>query len=179
MKTNPCASLPYWVCLRCTLSFHPLLFSTGAGSTQAPCALHVLKLTYMVKRRQKGLQVPAVGQYPANKSSSGLHDLAGYLNEGYQETFEFHPQNITTCCRHNGYQTIPGLQIPGQRRDDHIGPVRYQPIRRHPQRVDTTLQLTDDVFLVAAIVGEKNDFLIGFMTIVGNVEKVPHVIDKC
>ena len=127
----------------------------------------------MVECVQEGFQMPAVVQYPPNQSASGHYDLTWYLNEVCQESFEFHPQNISARCRDEGYQTIPSLQVPGQGGDDHVGPIRDQPIRRHSQSIDSALELTDDVFLVAAVVGEKNDFLIGHLAIVGDVEEVP------
>ena len=110
----------------------------------------------MIERCQEGLQMPAIGQYSVNQAAAGSYDLTGNLNKTYQEPFEFHPQDVATCRGFQSYQTIPGLQIPGQGRNDHISPIRNQTIRRHPQCVDPALKLADNVLLVAAVIGEES-----------------------
>src|SRR5512144_2249438 len=132
----------------------------------------------MIERCQENLQMSAMGQYPVNETATRCHDLTRYLDKIHQEAFELHPQDISTDSRHEGYHPIPSLQIPGQGRDDHISPIRYQAIRRHPQGVDSALELTDDVFLVAAVIGEENDFLHGHIPVVGDVEEIPDVIEQ-
>ena len=46
---------------------------------------------------------------------------------------------------------------PGQGRNDHIGPIRNQTVRRHPQCVNPALELADDVLPVAAVISEENN----------------------
>lgn len=92
--------------------------------------------------------MPAIGQYSVNQAATRRYDLAWNLDKTTQETFESHPQDIATCRLFQSYQAIPGLQTPVQGRNDHISPVRNQPIRWHSQRVDPALELADDVLLV-------------------------------
>ena len=122
--------------------------------------------------------MPAIGQYSVNQPAAGGHDLAGNLDKAHQEAFEFHPQDIATCRGFQCYQSIPGLQIPGQGRNDHISPIRDQTIRRHPQRIDPALELTDDIFLVAAVIGEENDLLQSLLSVIGDVEKISHIVEQ-
>ena len=149
---------------------------TGSPAGEAPSSKP--ELPDIVERRQKGFEMLAIGQYPVNEATTGSYNLTGYLHKVHQEAFELHPQDITTYCRRLRHQAIPGLQIPRQRCDDHVGPVRYQTVRRHPQGVHSTLELTDDVFLVAAIVGKKDHFSHRHLPIVGDVEEVPDLIKQ-
>jgi hypothetical protein len=132
----------------------------------------------MIERCQEGFQVPAMGQYSVNQAAAGGHYLARNLDKTHQETFEFHPQDIATCRGFQSDQTIPGLQIPGQGRNEHIGPVRNQAVRWHPQRVDPALELTDDVLLVAAVIGEENNLLGSHLMVVRYIKEVPHIIEQ-
>ena len=122
--------------------------------------------------------MPAIGQYSVNQAAAGGHDLAGHLDKTYQETFEFHPQDIATCRGFQCYQAIPSLQIPGQGRNDHIGPIRNQTVRRHPQCVNPALELADDVLLVAAVISEENNLLHGHLAVIGDVEKISHIVEQ-
>jgi hypothetical protein len=132
----------------------------------------------MIGRFKEIFQMPAVGQYSINKATSRGHDLTRHLNKSHQETFKFHPQDVAPCRRSHCYQTVSGLQILGQSRNNHISPIRNQTIRWHSQSVDSTLELTDDVFLVAAITGEQDYFLWSHLAIVCNVKEEPHIIEQ-
>src|SRR5271157_431676 len=132
----------------------------------------------MIESCQEDLQMPAIGQYSVNQAAAGSYDLAGNLDKTPQETLEFHPQDVATCRGFQSYQAIPGLQIPSQDSNDHISPIRNQTIRRHSQRVDPALELTDDVFLIAAVIGEENNLLRGPLSVVGDIEKIPHIVKQ-
>jgi hypothetical protein len=122
--------------------------------------------------------MPAVGQYSVNQTATGSHDLTRYLNKAHQETFELHQQDVAPCRRSYCYQAVPGLQIPGQGCNNHISPIRNQSIRRHPQCIHPALELTDDVFLVAAVIGEQNYFLRSHLAVVGDIEKIPNILEQ-
>jgi len=117
--------------------------------------------------------MPAVGQNSIYQTAACAHDLTGYLYEVDQEALELHSQDISARRGLQSYESIPSLKIPDQRRDNHVGPIRKQTVRRHPERIDATLQLADDVLLVATVVGEKDNFLHRHLTIVRDVEKIP------
>ena len=117
--------------------------------------------------------MPTIGQYSMEEATTSGHDLAGDLNKTSQEAFEFHPQDIAACRRFQSYQSVPGFQIPGQCRNNHLRPIRHQSIRQHSQGVDSALELTDDVLLIAAVVGEENDLLHSHLVVIGDVEKIP------
>jgi len=122
--------------------------------------------------------MPAVGQYSINKPAAGGYDLTWYLDKAPQKTFEFHPQDVATRCRLQSYQAIPGFQIPGQGGNDHISPIGYQSIRKHSQGVDSALELTDDVLLIASVIGEKDNLLHSHLAVICNVKEESHIIEQ-
>ena len=132
----------------------------------------------MIERLQEGFQMPAVGQYSINKPAAGGYDLTWYLDKAPEKTFEFHPQDVATCRRLQSYQAIPSFQIPSQGGNDHISPIGYQSIGKHSQGVDSALELTDDVLLIAAVIGEENDLLHSHLVVIGDVEKIPYIVEQ-
>src|SRR5689334_3216883 len=137
------------VCLRSDASFRPAFLRLRTGPVWCLPTSDKPELPYMIERRQEGLQMMAVGQHPVNNAAASVDHLTGYLDEVGEEAFEFHPQDVAAYCGHDRDQAIPGFQVPGQRRNDHVSPVRQQAVRRHPQRIHSVLQLPDNVFLVA------------------------------
>ena len=132
----------------------------------------------MVKGREERLQMPAVSQDSVHQLSTGGYYLAGDLNEAYEEALEFHPQDITAHCRRHAHHAIPGLQIPSQCSNDHIGPVRNQTVRRHPKSVHSILELSDDVLLVAGIIGKQDNLLWSHSPVIGYVEEIPDLVEQ-
>ena len=55
--------------------------------------------------------------------------------------------------------------------------IRNQTIRRHPQRVDSAFELADNVLLVTTVIGEENNLLRSHLSIVGDIEEVPYVVE--
>ena len=76
------------------------------------------------------------------------------------------------------HQGKPRLDVPGQRGDDHVGPVADQVIQGHAQGIDAVLELFDDVFLVASFVGSKDD--LGGRQVVarGDVEEIADFVEE-
>src|SRR2546425_3125868 len=72
------------------------------------------------KRREEGLEILAVAEDSIHQASAGCDDLAGYLHEVDQETLEFHAQDLTAHLARSRHQAVPGLEIPSERRDDHV-----------------------------------------------------------
>ena len=68
----------------------------------------------------------------------------------------------------------PDLEVPGERTDHHVRPVSVETDGRPPGSANAALELLDDVFLVAAIVRQANDFLgaDGIGIKIGDVEEV-------
>ena len=113
-----------------------------------------------------------IGQYSVNQTTAGSHNLAWDLDKTPQEAFELHPQDIATRRGFQSDQAIPGLQIPGQGRNDHISPIRHQSIRRHPQRIDPALELADNVLLIATVISEENNLLRSPLSVVRYIKEV-------
>ena len=81
-------------------------------------------------------------------STAGRVDnLTGYLHETDQETLELHAQNVAPGRLAPGQEPVPGLEVPRQGGDHHVGPVRYQTVGRHAHRADAGLQLPDHILL--------------------------------
>ena len=72
----------------------------------------------------------------------------------------------------------PRLDVPGQGGDDHVSPVAFQVIHGHAQGVDAVFELFDDVFLVAAFVGSKDDLGRGEVVARGDVEEIPDIVEE-
>src|SRR5205814_9886304 len=70
------------------------------------------------------------------------------------------------------------FDVPGEGGDDHVRPVGHQVVERYPQRVDPVLELFDDVFLVAAVVGQRHHLLDGQVQVGGDVEEVPDLVEE-
>jgi hypothetical protein len=70
------------------------------------------------------------------------------------------------------------FRFPASAAIDHVSPVRHQTVGGHAQRIDAALELPDDVFLIAAVVCEKNDFLHAPGLIVRYVEEEPDVVEQ-
>ena len=132
----------------------------------------------MVERGEERFQMLTITEDTKYQASAGLDDLTWYLDEAHQEPLEFHSQDVPTCHGCQGHQAIPGFQIPCQRRDDHVSPVGLQTVRWHSQRIDPAFKLTNDVFLVAAVVGEKDHFLHAHGAIVGDIEENAYYFDS-
>ena len=66
----------------------------------------------------EGAVCDAIGQ-----SSCPLEDLAGDLDEGMEELFELHLDDLLLELWVIDEQTIPDFERPGQRCDDHVHPV--------------------------------------------------------
>src|SRR5688572_2883925 len=137
-----------------------------------------LELLDVVECFEEGLQMLRVGPNPEHQASSCVDDLARDLNEASLKPLELHPQNVPPGGRCLSYKSIPGFKIPGQSGDHHVGPIRDQTIRRHPESIDPTLQLRDHVLLVATIVSKENHFLHRHLAVVSDVEEVPDVVKQ-
>ena len=72
----------------------------------------------------------------------------------------------------------PRLDVPCKRCDDHVGPVTHQVVQGHAQRVNSVLELLDDVLLVATLVGTPNH-LIGAQIITGrDIEEIADFVEQ-
>ena len=74
-------------------------------------------------------------------------------------------------------QRQPRLEVPGQRRDQHVGVVAEQIVERRVQRPNG-IQLRQKVLLLAAIIGVEHDFFGRAVPIVGEVEEVAVVVEQ-
>ncbi len=53
----------------------------------------------------------------------------------------------------------PRFEVPCQGGDDHVGPVAEQVVEGRSQCMNAILELTNEVLLVATIVGDEHDLL--------------------
>ena len=126
------------------------------------------------------------GQQPVDQPSSAPHDLAWHLDESRTERREFHPQELSFLVlvfrlvprRYRNQQGTPGLEAPGQRPHHHVRPVADQVVHGRRQCPNSALELSDQVFLVAAIVGREHNLFGRHLAVVGNVEQVAVFLEQ-
>src|SRR5512146_3353808 len=97
-------------------------------------------------------------------------DHGGGQDDRGEEAAELHPEVGAPVALAVHHQREPGLDVPGQGRADHVGPVGDQVVQRYPQGVDAGLELGDDVLLVTAFVREVDDLCGGLLAEGGDVE---------
>src|SRR5580698_148896 len=126
------------------------------------------------------------GQKPVDQSSCGPHDLARHLDESRTVSRELHPQEgpflglvFGLVPRRYWYQQgTPGLEAPRQRPHHHVCPVADQVVHGRRQRPNAALELGDQVFLVAAIVGREHNLFGRHRAVVGNVKQVSIFLEQ-
>jgi hypothetical protein len=74
-------------------------------------------------------------------------------------------------------QGEPRFEIPRQRRDQHVGVVADQIIEGSVQSANG-VELSQNVLLLATVVGVKDDFLGRAGPVVGQIVEVPVVVEK-
>ena len=94
------------------------------------------------------------------------------------EAPKFHTHVFEPVALQVHHHRIPGLQVPGQGRHEHVSPVADQVVERYPQRVDAALELGDDILLIAALVGAVNDLGRAQVRARGDVEKVADLVEQ-
>src|SRR6202789_3255334 len=125
-------------------------------------------------------------QKPVDQPSSAPDDLARHLDESRAVCRELHPQERSflglvfgLVPRHYWYQQgAPGLEAPCQRSHHHVRPVADQVVHGSRQRPNAVLELGDQVFLVAAIVGREHNLLGRHGAVVGNVKQVSIFLEQ-
>ena len=111
-------------------------------------------------------------------AAGAAEDHGGDEDDLGGEAAELHVDPVAPVGFAVQHHREPGLDVPGQGGDDHVGPVGDQVVERHPQRVDPVLELLDDVFLVAAVVGAGHDLGGGQVGAGGDVEEVADLVDE-
>ena len=104
-------------------------------------------------------------------------DLGRHQNEGVKEAPVLHAHHRRARSTFRHHLDEPGLRVPGQGRDHHVGPVGEKVVHRHPQRVDAVLQLLDVVLVVSAPVGKKHRLVRPEVFAVGDVKKIAHLVE--
>ena len=101
---------------------------------------------------------------PIDQLPAAADDLAGQPHEGVHERLELQPQHpaflrpvllLPAARLLRQRQRPPGLQVPGQGRHHHVGPVALQVVHRRTQRPHAAVQLREQVLLIAAVVGRR------------------------
>lgn len=111
-------------------------------------------------------------------ATSAVNDLTDHAYDQVQELTELHPHDRNAVLVVWLEHTEPRLQSPGQGRDDHVGPVRFEIVDGSAQRSDAVLQLLDQVLLMASLVGMGHHFLGRHPLIVRDVEEVADVAEQ-
>jgi len=117
-------------------------------------------------------------QDSVNRTSSVFQDLRGQPDQVFQELSELHIQELLASFTSPDGQGEPGFQVPGQSSHNHIGPVAQKIVDRHPHRVDTVLELLDDVLLIAPSIGQLDDFGCCEIPTCRDIEEVSDVIEQ-
>ena len=123
---------------------------------------------------------------PATELSPGSQDLGWQENEPLHEGAEVHAQYalaigvvaLAPSWRDRDGQGEPRLERPSDSHDHHVGPVGVERVERGVECTDAALELREEVFLVAAMVGLAHHLLGGHRSIVGGVEEVAVVLSE-
>ena len=105
-------------------------------------------------------------------------DLAGHEDHLADEAPELHGDVLPAVGLQVHHHGERALEVPRQRRHHHVGPVAHQVMDRHPERAHPVLQLLDHVLLVAARVGQPDDFRRAQVPSGGDVEEVADLVHQ-
>ena len=125
-------------------------------------------------------------QHSVDQPTSRPHDLARHLNQRSAECREFHPQQRSSLrfmfrrvsWRNRRQQGAPGLQAPSQTGHHHVRPVAYQCVYGRRQRVHPALELSDQVLLVAPVIGREHDIFGRSVAVVGDIEEIAILLEQ-
>jgi len=106
--------------------------------------------------REQVRQPWIVGLDALHDTLPGAHDLRQHQDQRVQKAAKLHVQQRHAPFALRQQQPISGFQIPDLCGDRPIGPVAHRIVHRHARRIHPVLQLLDDVFLVAALVGQHH-----------------------
>src|SRR5271157_3739592 len=140
--------------------------------------LHQLQPAHPVKGPHERINPLVISQYPVDYAATAGDDLHRYPNQPIEKPTKLHCQKLIPMLPFAHQQSEPCFQRPGQRGHHHIGPVGYQIVHRHPQSLETILELLNEVFLVAPLIAEPHHFGRTQVRSVGNVEKVPNIVPQ-
>ena len=155
-------------------------------SVRTPASFSAPSTLQHGRKSEEHGQMRVVTEHPVDQLPAGADDLTGDLDEGIEERSELHPQDAmflglvffvpTALLRQP--KCPPGLEVPGQGRRHHVGPIAVQVVDRGRQRPHSTGQLGDQVLLVAAVVGLEHDVFRVDCPIVGDVEEVANLVEQ-
>src|SRR3972149_3267046 len=148
----------------------------GAGSCDDP--LFKLQAPYPVEGLHERMNPLVVSKHTVHYAPTRSDDLYRYPDQPVEKPAELHCQELISMFPFTHQQSKPRLQSPCQGCHDHIRPVGYQRVHRHSQSVDSVLELLNEVFLVASIITEPHQFRRTQIGDVGNIEKVPNIIEE-
>jgi len=140
-----------------------------------------------VDQAEENGQVRVPTQQAIDQLTTRLDDLARQEHERIQERPELQLQHtllllavtlLPATRLRRQRQGPPRLEVPGQCRHHHVRPVALQRVHRRLQRPYSALQLRDQILLVAAVVGRKDDLLGGSLALVGDVEEVANLVEQ-
>jgi hypothetical protein len=106
---------------------------------------------------EEPVQAEGVGDQSHDDAAGPGDDHGGDADDGVEEVLELHADVGVAIVRAVHHHRVPGCDVPGERGDEHVGPVAVQVVHGGVQGVDAGLGLADDVFLVAAVVCEFDD----------------------
>src|SRR5438034_2407442 len=127
---------------------------------------------------EEPVQAGGVADQPHGDGAGAADDHGGDEDDAGQEAARLHPDVVTAVLGAVHHHREPGLDVPREGGADHVRPVGYQVVQRYPQGADTGLELPDDVFLVAALVGQLDDLRRGQVGAGGDVEEVADLVEE-
>ena len=138
--------------------------------------LDPLQLAQPVERRQERVGPLVIPQNPINDPTTGGDNLNRYSDDPMEKPTKLHGQKLIPMLPSAYQQSEPGFQRPSQSRHHHIGPVGYQIIHRHPQRLETVLKLLNEVFLVAPLIAEPHHLGRAQIRSIGDVDAIRSIL---
>ena len=140
--------------------------------------LRQLQPAHPLKGRQERTDPLIISQYPVYDAPAASNDLHRDSDQPIEKPTKLHDQELIPMLPFAYQQSEPCFQSPSQSGHHHIGPVGYQIIYRHPQSIETILELLNEVFLIAPFIAEPNDFGRTQVRSVGDVEKIPNIVPQ-
>src|SRR5208337_1663363 len=126
------------------------------------------------------------GEQSVDQSMSRPHDLARHLDHRRAKRRELHPQQRSLLSlvlgrvprRYRCQQGTPSFQAPRQRGHYHVRPIADQVVHWRRECVHSALELGDQVFLVAPLIGREHNLFGRGFAVVGDIEEVAILLEQ-
>src|SRR2546421_4231803 len=129
---------------------------------------------------EEPVHVDGVGDQTHDEGAGPDDDHGGDADDGVEEPLELHADEGVPVVVAVHHHRVPGLDVPGEGGDEHVGPVAQQVVDGGAQCAEAGLELAVDVFLVAPLLGQLDDLRrgVGGGGVGGEVEEVADLLDE-